>query len=269
MNSYDTSYYPQFTGLKTQNPALQVFISVGGWDAGGQIFSNMVSTSANRQTFIASAVAFMSTYGFDGIDVDWEYPAAGDRGGVAADTVNYVSFLRELRAACGSTYGISATLPSSYWYLQGFDIVSMEQYVDWFNFMSYDIHGTWDGTSPYTKKVVNPHTNLTEVSQGLDLLWRNNINPAKVVLGIAFYGRSFTLQSSSCNTPGCAFSQGGNPGSCTGQSGILSNAEIQRIIKANAITPSFDATAAVKWIYWNSNQWSATDSMRLPMKVRH
>lgn len=39
----------------------------------------------------------------------------------------------------------------------------MEPYVDWFHFMSYDIHGTWDGNSPYTKSVVQPHTNLTGV----------------------------------------------------------------------------------------------------------
>jgi GH18 family chitinase len=58
---------------------------------------------------------------------------------VAADTANFVIFLKELKAACGSKYGISATLPSSYWYLQGFDIVGMSDYVDTFNFMSYDM----------------------------------------------------------------------------------------------------------------------------------
>lgn len=56
----------------------------------------------------------MHTYGFDGIDIDWEYPAAGDRGGVPADTANFVQLLKELRAACGTKYGITATLPSSY-----------------------------------------------------------------------------------------------------------------------------------------------------------
>lgn len=37
----------------------------------------------------------------------------------------------------------------------------MSQYVDWFNFMSYDIHGTRDGRSKWTDSVVNPHTNPT------------------------------------------------------------------------------------------------------------
>jgi chitinase len=71
--------------------------------------------------------------------------------------------------------------------------------------MSYDIYGTWDGNNPNTRKVVNPHMNLTEISEGLNLLWRNGIQPNKVNLGIAFYGRSFTLQDTSCKSPGCLF----------------------------------------------------------------
>jgi len=57
-----------------------------------------------------------------GVDIDWEYPGAPDRGGVNADTENYVTLLKEMRAAWGSKYGISATLPSSYWYMRWFDV---------------------------------------------------------------------------------------------------------------------------------------------------
>ncbi|KAH8799635.1 glycoside hydrolase family 18 protein [Xylogone sp. PMI_703] len=258
MNSWDTDYYTRFTGLKAKNGALQCFISVGGWSAGGQIFSEMTSTSANRAKFIQSAIKLMQTYGFDGIDIDWEYPAASDRGGVPADTENFVTFLSELRAACSTTYEISLTLPSSYWYLQGFDVKVME-YVDWANFMAYDIHGTWDGASQWTSAIVQPHTNLTEIAEGLDLLWRNNVDPAKVVLGLAFYGRAFTLSDPGCTKVDCPFSSGGNPGECTGTAGILSNAEIQRIITANSLTPTLDTTAGVKYMAWDSNQWVSFD----------
>jgi chitinase len=55
--------------------------------------------------------------------------------------------MKALKTAAGSL-GVTMTLPNSYWYLQGFDIVNIEPNVDWFNVMSYDIHGTWDGSNP-------------------------------------------------------------------------------------------------------------------------
>lgn len=111
----------------------------------------------------------------------------------------------------------------------------------------------------YTQQVVNPHTNLTEIQQGLDLLWRNNIPSNKVVLGIGFYGRSFTLSNPSCNKPGCPFSSGAKPGNCTKTSGVLSNAEIQRIIDDKNLKPTVDKNAGVKWITWDSDQWVSYD----------
>lgn len=80
--------------------------------------------------------------------------------------------------------------PSSYWYLRHFDIVAIDPIVDFLSLMTYDLHGTWDGNNPHIGAVALAHTNLTEIQQTLGLLWRNNINPAKVNLGIGFYGRS-------------------------------------------------------------------------------
>jgi len=255
MNSYDADLYKRTTNLKKKNPALKVFIAVGGWAAGGKVFSDMARTAASRKAFIDSAISLMQSYAFDGIDIDWEYPLAPDRGGAEDDVENFTTFMKELKAACGTKYGVTLTLPSSYWYMQGFDVAALQDHVDWFQFMSYDIHGTWDGNSPWTRAVVAPHTNLTEISQGLDLLWRNNIRPEKVVLGLGFYGRSFTLKDPSCKTPGCAFSGGAKAGECTTTSGVLSNAEIQRIIREKGVTPVLDPEAGVKYINWDSDQW--------------
>lgn len=49
--------------------------------------------------FINSAVHLMGQYGFDGIDIDWEYPAADDRGGRPEDFDNYATLLEEMREA--------------------------------------------------------------------------------------------------------------------------------------------------------------------------
>lgn len=63
-----------------------------------------------------------------------EYPVDSDRGGTDADYDNFPTFLANLRSALDSAnkgYGLTITLPSSYWYLQHFDIVSMADSVDW------------------------------------------------------------------------------------------------------------------------------------------
>lgn len=203
----------------------------------------------------------MNSYGFDGVDLDWEYPGADDRGGVSADTANYVSLVKEMKAAFGNKYQLTVTIPTSYWYLQHFDIKGMQDSVEWFNLMSYDLHGVWDADSEFLGPYIAPHTNLTEIDLALDLLWRAGVDSSKVVLGQGWYGRSFTLASSSCNTPNgvCQFTGGADAGPCSKASGILDYQEIADIISKNNLEPVHDKTAGVKWITWDSNQWVSYD----------
>ncbi|GAB7348914.1 hypothetical protein MBLNU459_g7603t2 [Dothideomycetes sp. NU459] len=265
MDSNSASLYQRFTALKNKYNGLQTWISVGGWsftDPGPTraAFSNMASSAGNRQKFISGLISFMNTYGFDGVDLDWEYPQADDRGGQSGDKENYVSLVKEMKAALGPK-GISMTLPTSYWYLQHFDVNAIQNYVDWFNFMAYDLHGVWDKDSKYVGPYIAPHTNLTEINLGLDLLWRAGVDSSKVVLGEGWYGRSFTLTDPSCNTPNgvCEFSGGADAGPCSATSGILDDQEIQDIINKYNLQPVHDETAGVKWITWNSNQWVSYD----------
>ncbi|KAL3418044.1 glycosyl hydrolase family 18 [Phlyctema vagabunda] len=266
MDANGASLYSRFTALKENKAGLETWISVGGWsftDPGPtqNAFSDMVSTSANRATFISGLIKFMSTYGFDGVDLDWEYPGADDRGGNSADAANYVTFCKEMRAAFGTKYGITITLPTSYWYLQHFDLPGVQSSVDWFNIMAYDLHGVWDADSKFVGPYVAPHTNITEIDAALDLMWRAGVDSSKVVLGQGWYGRSFTLKDSSCNKPNgvCEFSGGADAGPCSKASGILDYQEISNIILSNSLTPVWDKTAGVKWITWNDNQWVSYD----------
>ena len=79
-NANDKTHWSKFTALKKKKPSLKTYISVGGWDVGGKVFSDMVRFPGTRKAFIDSAISMMTEYGFDGIDIDWEYPAAEDRG---------------------------------------------------------------------------------------------------------------------------------------------------------------------------------------------
>ncbi|KAL9608377.1 MAG: hypothetical protein Q9167_006791 [Letrouitia subvulpina] len=276
MSESDQELYTRITALKDINPGLQTWISIGGWSMNDpdqpthSTFSDLAGSTSAQSQFFSSLLSLMSTYGFDGVDIDWEYPVAPERSGKPEDYQNYVSFLSNLRAALGSSghqYGLSITIPSSYWYLRNFDIVSIAQQIDWFNLMTYDLHGTWDSTDKYIGAVVNAHTNLTEIDQTLDLLWRNNIDPDKVVLGLGFYGRSFTLSDPSCTHAGCPFKSGGNPGECSASSGTLTFAEIKRIVAAGG-TETLVQDAAVKQVVFGGDQWvSYDDADTFKMKI--
>ncbi|KAF4552683.1 putative glycosyl hydrolases family 18 protein 1 [Elsinoe fawcettii] len=268
--------YRRVTGLKDFQPGLEVWISVGGWSMNDPdqpthaTFSELAASEDAQNAFFGSLISFMETYGFDGVDIDWEYPVAEERSGKPDDYKNYVTFLQNLRKAFGASghkYGLTITIPSSYWYLRHFDIVNIAKTIDWFNLMSYDLHGTWDSTVKSIGSVVNAHTNLTEIEQSLELLWRNDIDPGQVVLGLGFYGRSFTLKDPSCTAPGCPFSGGGTPGECTANSGTLSYDEISDVIAAGA-TVTLDKDAAIKQVTWGSDQWvSYDDTETLAMKI--
>ncbi|KAJ5958936.1 CAZyme family GH18, partial [Penicillium vulpinum] len=267
------SLFSDTTNLKSIKEDIKVFVSVGGWtfsdnDTATQpVFGDIAASATNRQKFANNVVHFMKQYGFDGIDLDWEYPGAGDRGGKVEDTANYVLLLKALREtfdASGSDFGLTFTAPSSYWYLRWFDLPGMLKYADWINLMSYDLHGVWDATNPIGS-IVQAHTNLTEIKLATSLFWRANVPPAKLVMGFGFYGRSFTLADTSCTTPGCPFKGASNPGPCSDTGGILSYYEIMDILsdtsstKRSTITPVHDKAGAVNYFTFDDDQWISYD----------
>ncbi|KAK9423441.1 putative cytochrome p450 protein [Seiridium unicorne] len=214
---------------KEYNPALSVFVSVGGWT-----FSD--NDTVTQPLF-----------------------RAPDRGGKDEDTDNFVSLIKALRTtfnASPRSLGLSFTTPSSYWYLKWFDLPNLLKYADWTNLMSYDLHGTWDRNNP----IGASHTNLTEIQSAVALFWRVGIKPEQIVMGFGFYGRSFQLSDPSCSTPGCAFSGGGDAGPCSATSGILMYYEIQAILnQVDGLEPVYDEDAAVKYLVFDDDQWVSYD----------
>ncbi|RSL60097.1 hypothetical protein CEP53_005571 [Fusarium sp. AF-6] len=263
-----TETFTQFTALKRKNPSLRAVVALGGWTFNDNhtiwqpVFSDLASTSAKRATFVSELVKFMDRYGFDGVDIDWEYPGAGDRGGQPDDGENLTKLFKDIRAGFDKMSGkhkeISFTAPTSYWYMRHFDLTASAKAVDYINVMSYDLHGIWDADNPIGSQVL-AHTNLTEIDLALDLFWRNKVDPAKINMGIGFYGRSFQLADPSCHKPGCLFLGGAKPGPCTDNSGTLSYFEIMDIIKKYDLTPYWDKTDAVKYVTWGGDQWVSYD----------
>ena len=55
----------------------------------------MAKTAERRATFIASTVDMVKEHGFDGLDLDWEYPGGrSDSPGAPEDKANFASLLR-------------------------------------------------------------------------------------------------------------------------------------------------------------------------------
>lgn len=265
--------------FKSGNSDLEVWISVGGWtfsdnDTVTQPLLGEISRDpVKREKFARNIVRFMDQYGFDGLDIDWEYPGAPDRGGKDDDTANYVLLVKKLREVFDARprpLGLSITVPTSYWYLRWFDLPAMEPYLDWFNMMSYDLHGFWDRDNPIGS-VVQGHTNLTEIKLAAELLWRVEIPPLKVVFGFGLYGRAFQLADPACSEPGCLFGSAALPGKCTDSAGILGYFEIMQllqgqqalqvgaVVKRAVIEPVHDEAAAVKYFKYNHDQWVSYD----------
>ncbi|KAI2789668.1 hypothetical protein POX_d05163 [Penicillium oxalicum] len=266
-SEYEKTLMKRLTSLKKSDPDLKVFIAIGGWtfnDPGATrtVLSDIARSEANQRGFFNSLKTFLTEYNFDGIDLDWEYPVADDRGGRQEDFKNFPKFLANLKSALSDTgrSGISMTLPASYWYLQHFDLENLVKHVDFFNIMSYDLHGKWDLGNEWLDPVLNSHTNLTEITNALDLIWRNNVPSDKVVLGLAFYGRVFSAADPACMDPGCPFVSGGNPGVCSDEVGIMLNSEIMDIMDEQQLSSTFDKEAAVKILKFNTNQWLTYDN---------
>lgn len=74
----DNGGYSNFVALKRRNPQLKTMLAVGGWtdstDGSGK-YSRLVSSPQHIDTFVRSSVALLERYGFDGLDIDWEYPS--------------------------------------------------------------------------------------------------------------------------------------------------------------------------------------------------
>lgn len=88
-----------------------------------------------------------------------------------------------------------------------------------------------------------------------------NIPPKKVIMGLGFYGRSFTLSHSSCATPGCPFSEAAAPGICSKKAGILAYFEIMDILDKQKPKVIWDKANAVKYFQFGAakDQWVSYD----------
>lgn len=214
-------FYKQVVGMKSRNQNLKVLIAIGGWTDSkeGDKYSRMVADKSRRSAFIREAVNYLKRHSFDGLDLDWEYPGAGDK-------ANFATFVKELKEEF-KKYNYLVTIAvaaSPYQSGQSYDIPSLSRDLDQIHVMAYDYHGSWE-------RNVNHHAPLYSNDELNDDSvinhWLKNGAPAsKLVLGMPMYGKSWTLANPSQTGIGAAATGPAQAGPYTGEGGMLAYYEI-------------------------------------------
>ncbi|WP_288130614.1 glycosyl hydrolase family 18 protein [Microbulbifer sp.] len=173
-------HFNQLSKYKEQHPEVKTLVSVGGWaetgghfndngdrvaDGGFYTMTTNADGSINHQgieAFANSSVDFIREYGFDGVDIDYEYPTTMNDAGNPLDfgianplrgslMESYVELMRVLREKLdqageedGTHYMLTIASPSSGYLLRGMETMPITQYLDYVNIMTYDLHGAWN-----------------------------------------------------------------------------------------------------------------------------
>ncbi|KAF5270888.1 hypothetical protein FQR65_LT05405 [Abscondita terminalis] len=260
-NDVDSQGFVRFNKLKLINPNLKTLIAVGGWSEGSVKFSVIAGNPQYRQNFITSAIAFINTYQFNGIDIDWEHPAQG--GGVPADKVNFPILISELRQAIGSNYLLTIAVAATPYMVDiSYDVPQLSAKVDFINLMTYDLHGVWDQATGANSPLysLNP-TDPISVSSCVSYWLSKGAPASKIIVGIPIYGRTFTLQNTNSNNMGAPITGPGNPGPYTQEAGTMIYNEIYELLQTNQWTRKWDNVQKVPYLY-KGNQWISYDDER-------
>jgi chitinase len=176
---------------------LKVLLSIGGWTYSTN-FPAAASTAATRALFAQSAVAIVRDWGFDGVDIDWEYPQD------ATQAQNFVLLLQAVRAeldklaaasAPGYHFMLTIAAPAGPQNYNKLLLGQMASVLDYFNLMAYDYDGSWDTHAGHQANLYPNPANNNSTPFSTDAAIRDYIKAgvpsSKIILGIPIYGRSF------------------------------------------------------------------------------
>ncbi|MCL2016305.1 MAG: glycosyl hydrolase family 18 protein [Defluviitaleaceae bacterium] len=182
---------------------IKAVLSVGGWGAGG--FSDACSTPEGIEKLSSSLVAIMEDYGFDGIDLDWEYPGIGAAGidHSPADKENFTAWVQSLRNKLGKDKLITMAAGAFQGCIDNLEIDKLVNLLDFFNLMTYDMTRDLTNrrhTCHHTALYESPNSNSMYGDKAVNLYLAAGVPLDKLVLGAAFYARIFA-GASGLDTP--------------------------------------------------------------------
>ncbi|XP_067324124.1 chitinase-3-like protein 1 [Anolis sagrei] len=264
----DMKTYDSIRRLKVKNPTLKTLLSVGGYSTGSKPFRDVTRSPATRSDFVLSVVQFLRNHGFDGLDLNWQYPEERNKRRFA-DLVQ--DFFHTFKSEAGDnarmeklilSVAVSAVTTDEH-----YDIGEIKRFADFINLMTYEFHGYWnDGSHKYTGHTSPLHRGrndrqfelLYNVDSAVQYLKSLGVQDEKIIMGVPTEGQSFTLSSRNTRV-GAGASGPGTPGAFTNISGSLAYYEIC----------IFNQGAKKEWITeqkvpysYKGNQWVGYEDTR-------
>ena len=180
----------------------KVSISFGG---GGQSegLAAVAIDSLKRKSFVNNAVGFITNYGYDGIDIDWEFPDSTN----GSTFTSLVKELREELDKIDNSLLLSIAVTPGNWHGRWIEYEKMIDNVDWFSMMAYDFNGSWSSLTGHNAPIYK-YLNNTDGSgdEGIEyLINERNIPKEKIVYGIPFFGKVYN--SNGLNKPWINYSE--------------------------------------------------------------
>jgi chitinase len=240
--------FPLLADLKAEYPQLRALISVGGASHSTN-FSAVAADQGLRTTFVQSSVQFMTQNGFDGIDIDWEFP-------VPKDSANFTTLLQELRsqleaqgAADGRNYLLTIAAPAGLKNIANLQLAQIHPLLDWINLETYDFTTARSATTNFNAPLFTYKGDLN-VDAAVQSYLTGGVPAGKIVLGVRFVGTGWQGVGPTNNglyqdDTGPAQGTWDIAGAPTGSFGYQ---DIEDNYLASS-TRSWDSKAQVPWLY--------------------
>ncbi|CAF1164250.1 unnamed protein product [Rotaria sordida] len=250
----DPENYRRIIALKEKNPDLKVLLAVGGWNHGSAPFTQMVATEQSQQQFVENSYNLLKKYGFDGLDLDWEYPA--DRGSPPEDRGRFTQLVKKL----SDKYKpegllLTAATPASPWRYDGSYEPEVCKHLDFINLMTYDYTGQWESNAGHNSPLTSQKQTVEHMLQKPDCT-RDKLN-----LGMGAYGRTHLLANPSATAIGSpTLGHGAMAGPYTAESGFMGYYEVCEKLK-QGWTKEWSDQHKVPYAYSGSN-WVGYDDIK-------
>ena len=196
----DAGNFEQLRRFKELNPDVNLGFALGGWTLSDE-FSTAYSTKAGRDRFTDDVVGIFRQYDFfNTVDFDWEYPGGGGKAGNAVsnqDGANFARVLKQLRGKLdalsnetGEAYEVSIATAGGYEKLENLNLQGIDDYVDFYNVMTYDFHGGWENRTGHQAAMTGDANNY-DVTSAVEFFEKAGVELGKVVMGAPAYTRAW------------------------------------------------------------------------------